>query len=640
MTTIKKYQSGGSALPFVDYMPFEGLGAATSAAATPKSNKSSDDDLGIKDLLKLVGEMDGLPSDTTKIVATLKHLYSGADLFNNGTPSTDNLVSTYLSALQQLKVAQFNKSEYNEAKEQVINNGGLHEFAIDERGRVLVQDGEGSIKRISVKELYDDKGENYVPLTNSNLLYYRANSNDFSFDNRVLDVVSNGIGEQKITEMIQRSLNGIGTSNLEKIGYTQKQAENIIGGLELLKEAHNEGLFNDPNDLTPIDSLHKLGYTSNDQQQQINMALNYLMKAMPENAKTWLKLKGGDTENPDKGAMSMLANLMYAHDTTTRKFEVSPMKDPNYKEREDPWDTKASDKSTPYTLMQRMQGGTSGKFEINKGTNNSMIVDGVKYAGLQDQKWDIIGPTSMMKVMQAGIAGITQDMKGISFGDHVLDSEDLNNIYYDGSGGIMVTLPCKIVNNTKVVDLSVVDEYNAAYDEYKQLPESEQTQPNFGKILEQHGLTELIDQTTGLPDENRFTNFLVVDAYGVDKDKKFFQNGYGGDNTFIDEVQLTDSLKDQIETALSTENAGNKNKRNFKIDTENWFESSDPDTSWFTYDHTYKGCLYIPISTNELQGLNASRLETPTKVAQTREYEHQLMEKRRQAQTASASVLE
>lgn len=638
MTIIQKYQSGGEALPFVDYMPFEGLGGADQATVPKASNsKNSDDDLGIKDLLKLVGEMDGLPSDTTKIVATLKNLYSGADLFSSGSISTDTLVSTYLSALQQLKVAGFNKEEYNDAKEEVIKNGGLHEFAIDERGRVLVQNpNDGSIQRISVKDYFDNRDE-YMPLTNSNLLYYRANSKDFSFDNRVLDVVSNGIGEQKITEMIQRALNGVGSGSIEKQGYTQKQAKNIEGGLELLKQAHDEGLFNDPNDLMPIDSLHKMGLTTKDQQAQINMALNYLMRAMPENAKSWLMLKGGDTENPSKGAMSMLANLMYAHNTYEKKFEISPIKNPNIKEKDS---LANSDKSTPYTLMQRGQGGTEGSFELNQGTNNSMMVDGIVYAGLQDQDWNIVGATSMSNLMNAGYAGITRDMKGISFGDRVIDVEDLDNLYYNGSGGIVVSLPYKIVNSTKVVDLNVLTEYNKAYEEYKKLPKEEQTQPNLAKLLQEHGLLDLVDQTTGLPNQQRFSNFLVVTAYGVDKDKKFYKNNNGDDNIFVeDQVNLSDSLKEQIERGLSTEKADDKNKRNYKIDTESWFESSNPDTSWFSYDHVYKGSVYIPLSENELQGLNASKMETQTDVATKREYQYQLMQKRKNAQTASADLL-
>jgi hypothetical protein len=37
-----------------------------------------------------------------------------------------------------------------------------------------------------------------------------------------LEVVSNGIGQDKVTEMIQNALSGIGTDSLKTQGYTAK----------------------------------------------------------------------------------------------------------------------------------------------------------------------------------------------------------------------------------------------------------------------------------------------------------------------------------------------------------------------------------------------------------------------------------
>lgn len=71
---IKKFQSGGEALPFVDYMPFEGVGAATDTGTTSsKKSKDSDKDnnIGIKDLLNLTKDLDGLPSDISRITQSM-----------------------------------------------------------------------------------------------------------------------------------------------------------------------------------------------------------------------------------------------------------------------------------------------------------------------------------------------------------------------------------------------------------------------------------------------------------------------------------------------------------------------------------------------------------------------------------------
>lgn len=64
-------------------------------------------------------------------------MYRNASLFNDGELSTSDLVNTYLSTLQKIKVANINKDEYNAAKSEVIKNGGLHEAAIDEYGNIL-----------------------------------------------------------------------------------------------------------------------------------------------------------------------------------------------------------------------------------------------------------------------------------------------------------------------------------------------------------------------------------------------------------------------------------------------------------------------------------------------------------------------
>jgi hypothetical protein len=67
----RKYQSGGG-LPFVNFTPVfasSEKGAPAVAAAT----KASDEDLTSKDILELLKDMDGLPSDMQIIMSSLKN---------------------------------------------------------------------------------------------------------------------------------------------------------------------------------------------------------------------------------------------------------------------------------------------------------------------------------------------------------------------------------------------------------------------------------------------------------------------------------------------------------------------------------------------------------------------------------------
>jgi hypothetical protein len=67
----RKYQSGGG-LPFVNFTPVF-ASSETGAPTVPAATKSSDDDLASKDVLELLKDMDGLPSDMQIIVSSLKN---------------------------------------------------------------------------------------------------------------------------------------------------------------------------------------------------------------------------------------------------------------------------------------------------------------------------------------------------------------------------------------------------------------------------------------------------------------------------------------------------------------------------------------------------------------------------------------
>jgi len=232
----------------------------------------------------------------------------------------------------------------------------------------------------------------------------------------------------------------------------------------------------------------------------------------------------------------------------------------------------------------------------------------------------------MATVMNGGLSGIVKNMYGISFGDKVINPEDLNDIMYDNGGGIVISLPTKTVNGTQVVDLSIIDEYNAAYTEYNDKKGGQEDPALFSKILEEHGLTELLD-SNGLPDKRRFANFLVVSGYAVDKKDKFYKNTNGDENKFIEDIDADDALIDLLQTTLSTD----EKKSNYKIDQSNWYETGSPESWWNTYDHIYRGNLYIPLSDNENSGLTAGKEELPYYIQKQNETQYQIREKRKSA---------
>jgi hypothetical protein len=107
-----------------------------------------------------------------------------------------------------------------------------------------IQDTEsGEISRVTPEEYISmgDK-ESYQVLTNSNLLYLRANSPDFAFRNEILSVVHNGTSIKEITEQLQKVANHIGTTTLKEEGYSERTAQNIIEGMATLEKGFQAGM--------------------------------------------------------------------------------------------------------------------------------------------------------------------------------------------------------------------------------------------------------------------------------------------------------------------------------------------------------------------------------------------------------------
>jgi hypothetical protein len=92
---------------------------------------------------------------------------------------------------------------------------------------------------------------------------------------------------------------------------------------------------------------------------------------------------------------------------------------------------------------------------------------------------------------------------------------------YSNSGGMVVTLPCKIVNGHKEVNLGVKKTYEEAIQEVESKGISKNSSEYYkilGEVLKQKGLNSLLD-SNGYPDRNKFGQFLVVEAYTTDKIK-------------------------------------------------------------------------------------------------------------------------
>jgi hypothetical protein len=107
---------------------------------------------------------------------------------------------------------------------------------------------------------------------------------------------------------------------------------------------------------------------------------------MPNNARTWLKFKSGDTENSEEGAKKLMASLMFAHNSPTIEYNLQRVGSGNGDGSGVGGGTDDI-KTTFLGQIQRREGGHDGTWIVNLGGkyhNTTMSIDGTVYESLLD----------------------------------------------------------------------------------------------------------------------------------------------------------------------------------------------------------------------------------------------------------------
>lgn len=628
MKVIPRMQSGGGMPPLTYYTPITSPNSQVSSentekTSTTKSGDTTKGEITNKDYLESLKQIDGLPSDMNELMTSVGKFYKTRNLFQDGRIDTTTLSSRYISTMNKIKIANFNKAQYDEAKTKVTNSGGLSEIAITDTGKVVVQDSEGQLKQVTTQEYLNNQNK-YQALTNSNLLYLRAHNPEFSFKNEILGVVENGIGIPAITKMIQDSIGNLSTNEISKEGYSYKKEGQIIKGLEILREASERGVNLEG---MSLDGMYKNKLITKDQYQQASQAIQYIYSTLPSNAHTLLEVRSGNTENPKKGALDLITKLVMSKTGTTTNLEVDFQEDLNEDGSSKTKKTQDQIKSNPLLNIVEGKGGEHGNFELNTGTSVRMSVDGVNYNPVSQKDSSPITETSLQNLLvDSGLMGIVSQNGAITFGDQILDPSDLKNIVYRGKGVSRVILPTRYVDGKYIPDFTIMDEYLEAQKEINKIPKNlskEEQERQQGEILYKHGLLELLDPSTGLPNLDRFRVFVAAYAYGSDKDDVI------KDTPLVEEVDSDNKIYENIGKILSTKD------NPYELDTFNAFNPLD----YFGVDKIYSGVVYIPINNNKLQSITAYGDQIGESTATQLETDYQQFLKRQSMKSTSASAL-
>lgn len=581
---IFKFQQGGTTPPFVAYQPVIVSDKRTTAtqeeALAAKATKdSASGELTSKDLYTMLKEkLKGLPSDVNIAMNQLQQLEHLTQMDFDGS-FTQNIESKYLSTLQTMNNLSFSREQYDKAMETVKSNGGLNEAAIDQYGQVYVTNGK-DFKLMSPEEA---KQSGWTIVTNQDLLYMRANDANLAGNDKILNVVNNGIGIDKITEYIQKCIQGLGASKSEENLYANVNAGTILKGLNDFKQAVAQSGNYD----ATIQDLYSGKLITKDSAEQAQQALAYIYRSLPNNMKSLLKTKteGGT----DDEALVMIGQLISSKTSPEKSFDLK-LEDTalNHQEKSSKGDKDPHSidglSMNPVAMLQAGY-GQKNEFTIQTAAGAS---NGIQIPTVQmpiTKNGESIGMASLSDIASSDYAGYL-DFSNAFMGDVQIPQAGMQNIAIDGTALYTAYLPLDIqyFNETgqKRPDIAMLGRYKQAQNEIRQSGTKDPRQIN--AIYKNHNLPVMYG-----PNGDILTNYI---KFGI-------VNGTALDNAFGDEAKVADYLsettdKNTIANTLNILNKGRGEKNKVEYDEKSWWDSISP--VFNDYTHVYKGTIFMPIN--------------------------------------------
>lgn len=581
---IFKFQQGGTTPPFVAYQPVIVSDKRTTttqeqALAAKATKESESGKLSSKDLYTMLKEkLKGLPNDVNIAMNQLQQLEQLTSMDFDGS-FTQNIESKYLSTLQTMNQLSFSREQYDKALDNVKSNGGLNEAAIDQYGQVYMTNGK-DYKLMSPEEA---KQSGWKQMTNQDLLYLRANDPNLSGKDEILNVVNNGIGIDKVTEYIQKCIQGLGASKSEENLYANVNAGTILKGLNDFKQAVAQSGNYD----ATVQDLYSGKLMTKDSAEQAQQALTYIYRSLPNNMKSLLKTrtKGGT----DEEALVMIGQLISSKTSPEKSFDLKledtalDHQEKSGKGDKDPYSVDGLSMN-PVAMLQAGY-GQKNEFTIQTAAGAS---NGIQIPTVQmpiTKKGESIGMASLSDIASSDYAGYL-DFSNAFMGDVQIPQAGMQNIAIDGTALYTAYLPLDMqyFNETgqKRPDIAMLGRYKQAQNEIRQSGTKDPRQIN--AIYKNHNLPVMYG-----PNGDVLTNYI---KFGI-------VNGTALDNAFGDEAKVADYLsettdKNIIANTLNILNKGRGEKNKVEYDEKSWWDSISP--VFNDYTHVYKGTIFMPIN--------------------------------------------
>lgn len=601
---INKFEGGG----FVAWTPWgkeamvpaevRTLSEKSSVSKSEKSEKSdSKKDLNLKDLADTVSKIDGLPVDVAK-VSNVLHKFIDMQSYNlDGEPTAD-AYHRYLQALTLVNNVKNSANEYKNAYTQVVKNNGLNEAAINELGNVMTLNQQGDIKSMSPEKYLANKSKLHL-VTNSELLYMRANDKRFANNDTIFGIVSNGIGIQQVRDLINKIAGEIGSKEVGQ-DMVYNPLKNGQQGIQLLKSLVDAKVLDSAsgNTLAQLNSLVQMGTITKSQANQVKLAAANVITTLPNNAKALLILKAGGVEK----AQQLILDILTANTNESQKFDIQSISalnpDGTLKSGKGSSDGSGSDddvtkiKQNAATLFARGM-GTKSMFTISGTGNQGIIVRGNSMP--ITSKEAPIGNTATLAMVSQSDFGGGLDMQHITMGNGSrIDPNAENSIIVNASKITAVELPLapnseypkpwfELLAKKEKVDSAIRKIRSASsklIDPDKPMSQGEVIIIN--KMYKNNGLPERYTYKGG----KIYVNQLKYARFALLK-------GTTTENAFMD---INHAKNDKWLGKVTDDNQ----RKNFESSMRVYDEKFELNNVFYNKDDVYTGTLFIPMSNDIL----------------------------------------
>lgn len=432
MKIIPKLQSGGGfeAL-FTTYVPsqVQAPRQALEQQPTSQSRSTSEEEKGKlteKDFFNMLKDIDGLPNEMQSIVSNLIDTLSINKL--TGIELQD-LSITYLQSLSKIRQAAGNKKQYDDAQKRAIENGSMAEPAITIDGRLIVQDKDGSIQKVSLNDFINNKDQYETVLTVSNLLNLRAFSPSFINDFSVFDTVNNSIGYQSFQKLVKEAVHTLGSTQVSREGIFSNEGQ-ASKGLQLLQTLSQDDRVAALGSVTS-EGLYKYKIINKTQKAQVDALTTYISRMLPDSAKTWAALKLG-TSNKDNAVRSLITIYLAAGANEEHDFSIDYLGSMEKVEGKS-----KSSKNGDEKGINDLDLNTPGKFVAGYGQRSTFVLNPGTIASMQvfstslpltDKDDKAIGPNStLQQVAEGNFSGIL-DFTNVSMGGNMLNNTSFRGV--------------------------------------------------------------------------------------------------------------------------------------------------------------------------------------------------------------------